>query len=205
MVMAKNYYYQTEQAVEFNFSTTIKNEELAQQTAIITNRPEKTGLPYYLADLGSCSFEFLLDYGSFRDIQRHRNGVCRMPLLTAQHGFQSWYLEQLPLALRQQALNLIAQQTQAVNALPTDEVTKQYYLALGFLVPCKVTYGLPATVYTAELRSNQTVHPTLRCIAHQMIKALQDRWPQLKLHADLSPSIWDINRGRQTIEEKTNY
>jgi hypothetical protein len=37
-----------------------------------------------------------------------------------------------------------------------------------------------------------------------MIKALQDRWPKLKLHADLAPNVWDINRGKQTIEEKTN-
>jgi thymidylate synthase ThyX len=203
-ILNDDYYYKTDQPNEFSFSTNIKDDELNQQTRAITNRPPKTSLPYFLAELGSCTFEFLLDYGSFRDIQRHRNGVCRMPLLTARHGFHSWYLEQLPTDLRQQALDLIAKQIQAVAALPTNEATQQYYLALGFLVPCKVTYGLPASVYTAELRSNQTVHPTLRQVAHQMIKALQERWPKLQLHADLSPSVWDINRGKQTIEEKTN-
>lgn len=203
-VLAQDYYYQTEQAVDFRFTTNIQDDELNQQATAVTSRPAKTGLPYFLAELGSCTFEFMLDYGSFRDIQRHRNGVCRMPLLTAKHGFHSWYLEQLPTSLRQPAIELIAKQTAAVASLPTDEATKQYYLALGFLVPCRVTYGLPATVYTAELRSNQTVHPTLRQVAHQMIAALKNRWPQLQLHADLLPSAWDINRGKQTIEEKTN-
>ena len=201
-IMAQDYYYQTDQPTEFKFSTSVQDDELVKHTATITKRPAKTGLPYFLGELGSCTFEFLLDYGSFRDIQRHRNGVCRMPLLTAQHGFHSWYLEQLTDDLRKTAVELIERQKQAVATLPTDDATKQYYLALGFLVPCKVTYGLPATVYTAELRSNQTVHPTLRRVAHQMIQALQDRWPNLKLHADLSPSVWDINRGKQTIEEK---
>jgi len=202
-ILTHNYYYNPEQAVNFRFTTNIKDEDLEQWNYALTNRPPKTSLPYFLSELGQCTFEFLLDYGSFRDIQRHRHGVCRIPLLTYQYGFGPWYLEELPSTLRQSALELIKKQTQAIANLPTDEPTKQYYLALGFLVPCKVTYGLPATVYTAELRSGATVHPTLRAIAHQMIKALQDRWPQLKLYADLTPNIWDINRGKQTIEEKT--
>jgi len=202
-ILTHNYYYNPDQVVNFRFTTNIKDQDLEKWSYALTNRPPKTSLPYFLSELGQCTFEFLLDYGSFRDIQRHRHGVCRIPLLTSQYGFEPWYLEELPSDLRESALELIKKQTQAIANLPADEPTRQYYLALGFLVPCKVTYGLPATVYTAELRSGVTVHPTLRAIAHQMIKALQDRWPQLKLHADLAPNAWDINRGKQTIEEKT--
>lgn len=202
MISLENYYYQKDQAIDFRFIDNIDDQSLCGLEKMLANRPIKTGLPPFVGELGTCSFEFMLDYGSFRDIQRHRNGICRMPLLTTKHSFHQWYLEQLPVELREKAVALIAEQTEAITNLPTNEATKQYFTALGFLVPCKVTYNLMAAVYVAELRSNQTVHPTLRKVAHQMTAALKNRWPMLTLHSDLSPSAWDINRGKQTIIEK---
>ena len=35
-----------------------------------------------------------------------------------------------------------------------------------------------------------------------MIRAIQKKFPILKLHADLSPDDWDIRRGLQDIKEK---
>jgi len=200
---AENYsYFSPKESVGFKMTSTVKNTELKKYRQLLKRRPEKTGLPHFLMDQGLIKFRFLLDYGSFRDIQRHRNGVCRMPLLTTKRGFNDWYLEQLPDYLRKEAKKLIIVQKKAINALKVDEKIKQYYIAMGFNVDCEVAYGLPATCYVAELRSSRYVHPTLRKIAHQMVGALGKKFPELKINADLEPSDWDVRRGSQDITEK---
>ncbi len=178
----------------------INPADLAPVMDIITRRPAKTDLPHLLAELGTLTFEFLLDFGSFRDLQRHRNGVCRMPLLTTNFEFRSWYLEQLPPALRTEAEELIRFQTSAIRALGTTPEIQQYYIAMGFNVACKVTYGLPAAIYVIELRSGKAVHPTLRKVAQDMHRALLGEL--FKTHVDLDSDDWDIRRGLQDITEK---
>lgn len=209
--IARDYTYMTRPnpklSVKNNFlaRTNIKPAELAEYAKLTGKRPMKTGLPVFLADLGNVTFEFLLDFGSFRDIQRHRNGTCRMPLLTTKYGFQTWYLDQLPADLAKKARELIKEQMAAIKMLKTPSVTPeilQYYVAMGFNVSCKVTYGLPAAVYTMELRSGKLVHPTLRKVAHNMHAALKKMFPKLVLHADLDLDDWDIRRGAQDIKEK---
>jgi len=44
-------------------------------------RPPKLNCRKYVAEAGELQFEFLLDFGSFRDLQRHRAVVQRMPFL----------------------------------------------------------------------------------------------------------------------------
>jgi hypothetical protein len=125
-----------------------------------------------------------------------------MPLLSAAHGFHNWYLDELPKDLAVKAKKLIAEQKAAIGKLKTTPLNKQYYYAMGFNVACKVTYALPAAVYVAELRSGKLVHPTLRVVAQRMIKALQKKFPVLRLHGDLTLADWDIRRGLQDIKEK---
>lgn len=197
-----NFYYPSDPIFDFSCQTNINKDELNKYKDLISGRPPKTNLPHFLTELGSITFDFLLDYGSFRDIQRHRNGVCRIPLLTTNLGFNKWYLSELPDDLRLKAKKLIAEQKILINALPTSPAIKQYYIALGFNCALRVSYGLPATVYVVELRSMKTVHPTLRKIAHKMHSTLREMFPLLALHSDLDPDDWDVRRGKQDITEK---
>jgi len=203
--MAGDYtYFAPEGAVDFSFSTTVKDEDLKKYQRILDERPIKTGLPNFLADLGLCTFEMLLDFGSFRDLQRHRSGICRMPLLTMDLGFNAWYLGQLPEDMRQEAEKLIAEQKTAIEALGATATVKQYYIPLGYDVLCRNTYPLPATAYVIELRSGKAVHPTLRAVAHKMHRAIMSRFPQLKLQSDLDLDDWDVRRGLQDIVSRDN-
>ena len=174
----------------------------AQYGDVFNSRPPRTELPHFLADLGSITFEFALDFGSFRDLQRHRNGVCRMPLLTTEYGFHEWYVEQLPPDVRRSARELIQSQSDAIRVMPISDEVRQYYVAMGYRVPCKVTYGLPATVYLLELRTPKVVHPTMRQAAIRMAEAFQLEFPFVKLHVDDDPDDWDVRRGKQTIEKR---
>lgn len=189
---------------DFSYRSNIDPAELVDYSDALNTRPIKTKLPIFLADLGTFTFKFLLDFGSFRDIQRHRNGVCRMPLLTTKFGFHEWYLNQMPSDLREQAINLIEHQTNLINNLNCDDIQKQYYVAFGFKVACNITYALPALVYTIELRSGNTVHATLRRIAQQMGQIVKKELPNIALYIDETLDEWDIRRGLQDIVPKQN-
>ena len=189
-------------AKDFAFRHNLDRDGLKKYSDILTTRPVKTGLPYFLGELGSCTFEFMLDFGSFRDIQRHRSAIIRMPLLTTQLGFQDWYLEQLPADLRAEAESLISEQIREIDKLPSDANVKQYYTAMGFKVFCVMTASLPSAVYVLELRSEKTVHPSLRHVAQAMYRALHESLPEISLYGDLDLDDWDVRRGLQDITAK---
>lgn len=195
------------------FETSISTSSLHPYHAMLASRPRGAVLPHFLSDLGQNSFYFHLDFGSFRDIQRHRNGVCRMPMLTTDLGFEAWYLEQLPPSLVDEGVELVRSQRIAIEALHKEmydgdhgdmhaSVEMQNYVALGFKVPVKVTYGLPATVYVLELRSTKVVHPTLRKAVLRMVDDFERQFPEVALHIDRDPDDWSVRRGTQTITEK---
>mgnify|MGYP001308267640 CR=1 FL=1 len=196
-------YYHNPKSPTFNFRTNIDNNDLGQfNDVLIKSRPIKTNLPSFLDELGGCWCDYLLDFGSARDAQRHRNGVFRMPLLTTHFGFHTWYLDQLSEGLRLKAISLISEQTKRINSLEISEEIRQYYIPLGFLVSCRTYYSLPQMVYVTELRSGITVHPTYRKVAHKMHHALKKEFPDLVLHSDLNENDWDLRRGSQDIIKK---
>ncbi len=167
----------------------------------LATRPRGGVLPHFMSDMGQITFAFPLDFGSFRDIQRHRNGVCRMPLLTTSLGFEPWYLDQLDDELRDKAARLIAFFTGAIGAI--DPYAAQYLIPIGFRVPVEVTYALPSALYVMELRSSKTVHPTLRrAVQEHMVAPFHAHYPEIALHADTDPDDWTVRRGGQTIRER---
>ena len=124
-----------------------------------------------------------------------------MPLLTTDYGFNNWYLDSLTAELRSLTIRTI--QTQKIE---TDKITdpyiRQYYIAMGYNVACELTAGLPSAVYIIELRSGQTVHPTLRLVAQKMGHSLKEILPEMALHFDTSPDQWTLKRGTQDIVKK---
>lgn len=186
-------------------------DDLGPYAEMVATRPDGCVLPHILTSLGQFNLRHLLDFGSFRDAQRHRNGVVNMPLLDTSFGFEPWYLQQLgdPRngdvgGLRDEAVELIYKQQERILALPANPVERQYYVALGFRVPCQMTMALPALLYYLELRSKKTVHPTLRRKVHDVIRKFQHVYPHelVALHVDTDPDDWDVRRGNQTITKR---
>ncbi len=169
---------------------------------LLATRPEKTELPNWFKRFGTIQFRFHLDFGSFRDIQRHRSCTQLMPLLTTSIGFNEWYLNSLPIHLRIEAEKIIKMQISCITKIENPEI-RQYYTAMGFNVACELTASLPSAIYIAELRSGQTVHPTLRPIAQQMGNALKSVFPEMTLHIDYSPDEWSTKRGTHDIVKKS--
>ncbi|HEY9079439.1 FAD-dependent thymidylate synthase [Magnetovibrio sp.] len=188
---------------DLSFSTTVDNAVLeAKELDVIEGRPQRTNLPRYLDGYGQYTCTFDLDYGSYRDLQRHRNGICRIPLLTGERGFHGWYLDELPGDLRTQAEALVAEQYAAIAALDACAEDKQYLYPLGAKVRCQTVYSLPQMIYVIELRSQNTVHSTLREVMHWMHAEMIKHHPRLTLHTDLQASKFDVKRGTQTIVKR---
>lgn len=168
----------------------------------VLKRPKHCRIPHRFDQYGLITGAFLLDYGSFRDLQRHRNGVCEVPLLTTKFGFHQWYLDQLPADVRKAAVDLLDAQEANIQCLPGTDVEKQAYVAMGYRVPCIIHRGLPSMVYMLELRTTKAVHPTLRSVMQELSKQLVEQLPNLTLHVDLDPDDWDLSRANQDITEK---
>lgn len=163
---------------------------------LLVTRPRRAELHQRFRRFGSIDFEFTLDFGSYRDLQRQRSAVQEMPLLTTRLGFHQWYLDKLPDYVHAEIESI----TDRVNALDTTDALRQYYIPMGYLVPVVMSCPLPSAVYIAELRAGVTVHPTLRIRAQQMGEAIKQCVPWIAMHHDMSPpDTWSIKRGAQDI------
>lgn len=203
--MCLDYYFTKKKGVEFKMMrNTVDKKELKKFKHCLMARPEKTELPKEINECGQIQFEFLLDFGSFRDIQRHRAVTQRMPLVTMNHGFGEWYLSELPEKLRKEAKKIIAEQKTAIEKLNLDPTEKQYFIPMGYRLPNRITGSLPAFVYLIELRSTRFVHPTLRKIAINMGRILEQTFKDcgLYIHLDPEPNRFDVKRGEHDIIAK---
>ncbi len=201
----QNYYYHNKSCPSFKLIKDSLDKKALQDKAVqklLKKRPNsKTELPKYLSLLGELGFEFQLDFGSFRDLQRHRSLKQRMPLLTLDLGFENWYLDELPKDLKEKALRFLKEQEKYIKAISKDKHLRQYYIAMGYKIANKISGDLPALVYTAELRSTRFAHPTVRKVALKIIKHLDRKLAKygLKLYPDKDPNRFDTKRGLQDI------
>jgi thymidylate synthase ThyX len=184
----------------FGLDRTLLNE----YRSVLANRPKKTEPPKFLGECGTMRFSFQLDFGSYRDIQRHRALIQRMPLLTTELGFHPWYLEQMPPALRSKTESFLAQYSKEIDSLGLTDLETQYYVPMGYKVSCRISGDLPSLIWLVELRSGISVHPTLRIVAQDigalMLKELKDY--DLTLHLDESEDRFNYKRSVQDIVEK---
>jgi len=192
---------------DFQARSTIQWSDMdAHDLRALRHRPKGAELPRRFMQYGHVRAEFPLDYGSFRDLQRHRNGYCPIPLLTQQLGFNDWYIEQLPEDMQDYCRIFLKGQFSLINKLRNQKVLdryqEQYFLPLGMKVPVEIMYDLPQILYVIELRCSPFVHPTMRKVALEMYEFMRDEWSKMAIHADLSPNPFDIRRGEQDIVEK---
>lgn len=199
----KHYYKNNTQSEEFSINyDAIDRKQLEEFLPIINARPNnKTELPTYIDNAGVISFSYTLDFGSFRDVQRHRAPYQRMPLLTTDIGFNERYLSSLPPLLRQQAEDYLQSIEKSLNALTIDPTLKQYYTPMGYLLSCEMMGTLPALVYVSEIRSSTYVHPTLRKVAIKLGRYLKEKH-NITVFLDESEDEFDTRRWKHDIEIK---
>lgn len=202
----KDYYFAAPAGYpSFELATNSIDEELlGTYRSIMSSRPAKTELPRRIAECGTVRFDFLLDFGSFRDLQRQRSVTQRMPLLTTTHGMHEWYLAELTPELRAAAQEMLDRHTSTMQTMGVSPELQQYLIPMGYRLPNRLTGNLSALVYVVELRSTRFVHPTLRVVAQQMGRELLGLFEShgLVVHFDDTEDRFDIGRGNHDIVKK---
>lgn len=151
-----------------------------------------------------------LDFGSFRDVQRHRNGMNRLPVvggcgMTRQHSYYADIFEKIG-----QTVGSINEHVERYIGMAmtagVSTVDRQYLLPMGTLVQVSQHWDLGQMRYVCGLRSKTSVHPTLRewvWELHRRLGAGNTRVIQSYCPVDTSPHYAASDRGEQTIKERS--
>lgn len=165
---------------------------------LLMKRPPKTELPRYVGMAGVVNGDYRLDFASFRDIQRHRAMVQRMPLLTTQLGFNQWYVDNLPAEVVAKLPAHLQAVKQGIASLKVSKERAQYYTPMGYNTSNQFSATLPSLVYTVETRDSRFTHPTLQRVANSIGNQLVDALG-VPIHVDKNPNRFDIKRGSHDI------
>ncbi len=156
-----------------------------------------------------------IDFGSFRDLQRHRNGLNQLPLVGYWGGaraislnrYYTRILKEVDPVLFQGAESLV----QTIENFAIEKEGLQYLLPMMTNVPTRLHWNLGQMRYVLGLRSKTSVHPTLRAWVQSLRTALlrveaQYELPGLSL-LDFCPvnnqhDYQASDRGNQTIQER---
>jgi thymidylate synthase ThyX len=149
----------------------------------------------------------LLDFGSFRDLQRHRNGLNRLPIVGSGHvSFNSYYSNILK-SVDSQLFEFVEQLVQDVGefskSCDLDPTEAQYLYPMGVNVDTNIHWTLGQLRYVLALRSKTSVHPTARTWIHALYDHVDRYYPMFirYLEVDKSPDYYQSDRGEQTIKE----
>lgn len=195
----------------------VRREALDAQSArefdrdTLEKRAPGAELPRRLSSYGNYNVLALIDFGSFRDLQRHRNGLCQIPVIDARYGIHPWYQSQFKALLSDSDYHMlqhdIAAQIKSIESfgaqgIETNAITDQYFYPMGMQVLAHLSYSIPQMAYVGELRSLKTVHGSLRPVAQNLLRALQSDFPFMPVYGDFDVDDWSAKRGEQTIAEK---
>ncbi len=135
---------------------------------VIAQRQRHDRLPHKWHSSYLMSRVSTLDYRSFRDVQRHRPLNPSSPLVELKgfHSINEWYIDALDeLGIDySDRLEALIKRVASVDLNPFE---KQYLCPMGTNVRFSQSGYLGDWLYYAELRTGETVHPTVRLLAHE--------------------------------------
>jgi thymidylate synthase ThyX len=187
-----------------------KYKLLKEHRKFFISRPKGQDVPWQIGEECTITWSDLLDFGSFRDLQRHRALIQRQGLLTEKFGMHEWYLNNLPEQIADEALELVAHQVYEINKLDLTKFDKQYLFPMGMKIPTRVSGSLSKFMYLIELRAQSTVHPTLHENALELARYVQFELSKIFgcSHSEVSfyinENVGELNlkRGTQDIVKK---
>lgn len=127
----------------------------------------------------SFTFEVLVDYGAYRDIQRHRMATQSVQRLGCLHGYEvPQLITRYGLQDRyQELMERAAASWQRLEAAAPEEA--QYAVPLAYRLRMLITWNLRAMAHFITLRSARQGHPSYRRVAWQVHDCLLERFPAL--------------------------
>ncbi len=133
------------------------------------------------------TFDILVDYGAFRDIQRHRMCTQSSQLLSTDHGF-SMPVELKEIGLEKEFSERMNEARELFESMREEmPFEAQYCVPLAFKKRVLFTWNLRELWHFIKLRSGKTGHDSYRKIAWLCFKELEDRHPLLAEFLKVTP------------------
>jgi thymidylate synthase ThyX len=143
------------------------------------NKMDKFDWPLRELEHVSYTFDIAMDYGAFRDIQRHRICTQTNQRLTAELGF-STPPEIIEAGLQKEYLDAIATAENAWKQISADFPEEaQYVLPLAFKKRTLITMNLRELHHFIKLRSGKMGHFSYRQIAQKCFEIIKQVHPEL--------------------------
>jgi thymidylate synthase ThyX len=143
----------------------------------MTERPEHHALPDVFREM-RLLYDVYMDYGAFRDLQRHRRMEQFVELLTPYYGFV------VPNELQEGHEAHYKELLNRFRELPWPEdvrqqVLAQYLLPLAFRVGWHINLDLRQLYYLVELRTKPQGHISYRRVTYRMLACAEKKYPAL--------------------------
>lgn len=134
------------------------------------------------------TFDILMDYGAFRDVQRHRMATQTNQDVTVAHGYDvpEEIVEAGLESTFREALERAAEAHAKIHARFPEEA--QYVVPMAFRKRVLITWNLRELHHFIPLRSGKKGHPSYRRIAQLCFRKLEELQPSLAkfIRCDLS-------------------
>lgn len=190
-----------------------REDEYVTLSKIRTNKKSPIPRHDFTSGFSNITGISYIDFRSYRDWQRHRAGYLSMPIVTPSFGLHPWYFNNLPEDVKAKATKLMGKlggilkdhYSEVIKPdllkLNTEEfIETQYIMPMATYVFVRFNYSITQAIYVAELRSSQTVHPTMREIAQNLGRWLEKA--KAPVFYDKDPDRWSVKRGSQDITLK---
>lgn len=212
-VYAKTYHYPANMELgdcQCGNDNTVNVAALTDIEHLFEGRQRGERLPKWLRRYGTVTFQEKIDFGSFRDLQRHRAAVIPNVMLTPDNLIHPWYLNQIKDCGDEVYHHVLANLSNQHNIIdnflcpkPLDEFDIMYYLPMGTQVDMEITMDVGQMIYMLELRSYVGVHPTVRAFMKEVHEFYMGLGLSIPVHVDERPSgPLYLKRGTQTITKK---
>ena len=149
----------------------------------------------------SFTFDVVMDYGAFRDLQRHRICTQTNPVFTSDLGYD--VPEDIATAGVEAEYRFAMEKAKEVYEKVRIKypLQAQYLLPLGFRKRFLITMNLRELYHLIKLRTTPMAHDSYRKIARKIYEIMSERYPLLSKYIICNYSKEEL--GRLKAEEKT--
>jgi thymidylate synthase ThyX len=202
--LTNNHFYQDVKSETIPINATVTNtSSFISKFDLVKSlhvRSKFQKIPRWEASSTILDLKAIIDFGSYRDIHRHRPGYINMPILSLEEGFNSYYIDNINEELRQKLLCLNEEFLEAFNYSPIDKYELQYVIPIGYNVHFHYKCDINQALYLFELRSSKTVHQTLRFVIHKWVNQLSSLFGEdIFSFVDKDTDNFTLRRGTQTF------
>ena len=151
------------------------DERLSVIKAYVGDRTNRRHRPGRALERIDYRFDVLGDYGSFRDLQRHRMCTIEWQRLSTRHGYVM--PDVIDMVRKTAQYTDVMQRSADLHDSLAEEFPEQapYAVALAYRMRYSMQMNARSAMHILELRSTPQGHPTYRSVAQDMHRLIADR------------------------------